>query len=92
MEVFAVIGVDPSQGVLGRIEERYPNDYLVISDDTFLIATSGVPTKDLAHRLGIGEAEGEGEGDVGIVIPVISHWGRHRRTIWDWIEAKRANR
>ena len=89
MQVFAVFDVDDHHAMEKKLQERFPEDHLVVSSPqrhgrgSFFVAANGLTTKDLAERLGL-----LNDDQRGIVVPVTTYWGRHDPTTWEWINVK----
>ena len=87
MQVFAVFSVrDPSR-VKAGIVKHYRDNHYDTGNDVFFIATSGETTRQVATKLGLGDDNADGV-TTGIIIPVMSYWGRHSSELWEWISVK----
>ena len=55
---------------------------------SFYIVKFKGTSKELAHRLGIGEFEGGNQQPhVGLVIPFTKYYGYASASLWEWMEA-----
>ena len=84
MQVFLAIKVQNPRLVEEKIAGRYAGSCYQIDDSTFLIATEGETTRQVATNIGLGDGEPENVTS-GIVMPVTSYWGRYDPDLWDWI-------
>ena len=71
--------------VWNGITQHYPTHHRAVGTTAYLVATKDETTREVATKLGIGDpVEGE-EITSGIVVPVVSFWGRHDKDLWEWI-------
>ena len=89
MQVFAVFAVKSQSRVREGLDEHYGNQYHIVGNGVYLLATKDETTREVATKIGLGdEIEGR-KVTSGIVVPVTSFWGRGDPNIWEWITVKR---
>lgn len=67
----------------GAIAEHFPNNFLMIGDDIWLVAGKST-AQEVSDKLGIST----GDNGSGVVLAVSSYFGRANPNIWDWIKTK----
>ena len=87
-QVFAMFDVNNRARVQKRLEESFPDDFLPVGSQAFLVAASGITTRQLADRLGLSTPNSLQPSQTGIVVPVTTYWGLHNTDVWEWIAAK----
>lgn len=85
MAILAVIAQQPkSPATLGMaIAQNYPNNYLQIDGDAWLIAAKSSP-QELCDKLGITN----GQNGSAVVVTVGAYFGRANPNIWAWIKER----
>jgi hypothetical protein len=81
MPVYAIIATKRPEDLGRKIETDYPDDFISVRDDVWLVDYDGT-TQGLAAKLGIRS----GESGSGLVIPVDTYSGRANADIWDWLK------
>lgn len=89
MQVFAVFAVKNGTRVREGLDEHYRNQYHIVGNDAYLLATKDETTREVATKIGIGDKLEGREVTSGIIVPVTSYWGRGDRTMWEWLAVKR---
>lgn len=89
MQVFAVFAVKSPTRVREGLDEHYGNQYRVVENGVYLLATKDETTREVATKIGLGDEQEDREGTSGIVVPVTSYWGRGDPNMWEWIAVKR---
>ena len=84
MQTFSVISLEANQNLGAKVAEVYPDSFMRINDNTWLVADSGRTTKDVCDRLGATNGE---FGSV-VVFLIESYFGWASKTIWEWLHVK----
>lgn len=87
MQVFAIFDVSNPQKVETGLMEHYPTNFYRAGDTTFFVAALGETTQQVARNLGF---EDDSTPATGVIVPVVTYWGRHDRQLWEWISIKQA--
>lgn len=85
MPIFAVTAIDKPDALRAAIVAKFPNDFIQITPNQWLVALKGVTTKELSDKLGITEGKTSG---LAIVMSVTGHFGLAATSIWEWIKVK----
>ena len=85
MQVFAIFDVSNPQKVEIGLMKHYPTNFYRAGDTTFFVATRGETTKQVAENIGFGD---DPAPVTGVIVPVVTYWGRHNRELWEWISVK----
>ena len=88
MQVFAVFAVRDPARVQQGLDEHYPNQYRVVGNSAYLLATKDETTREVATKLGLGDEMQGRTLTSGLIVPVISYWGRGDRDMWEWIAVR----
>ena len=89
MQVFAVFAVKDRTRVREGLDEHYPNQYRVVGNAAYLVATKDETTREVATKLSLGDEIPGRPVTSGIVVPVVSYWGRGDKDMWEWITVRR---
>ena len=82
--VFFITSLGENNPVLEQaIVKNFPNDYLAISPNEWLVAASGT-AKNISDTLGITDGTSGG----GVVFSTSGYFGRANNQIWEWLLAK----
>lgn len=83
MSVFVVFSPGPNPALEATIQEKFVDDYMVVSEGQWLVAGDGI-AKDISDKLGIST------GAVGnaIVVTVGGYFGYANNVIWEWLALK----
>lgn len=83
MSIFAVIATKGHQTVASAVEATYAGKFYALKNDTWLVASDGETTAQIADKLGIRN----GTKGSGLVIPVKNYSGRAPADLWEWLES-----
>lgn len=85
MTIFVIIAQpNPHSPKLpGAIQTSFPDGFIQLSDDAWLVASSGSASA-LSDKLGISN----GENGAAVVMEMAGYYGRASTNIWSWIKEK----
>ena len=85
MQIFAVFAVKQPDVVKSQVEVHFPNEYMELDANAFLVACRGKTTQEVANLCGLND---ESSGVRGIVTLVETYWGLHIQSVWEWMRNK----
>jgi hypothetical protein len=81
MTVFAIIAPEADARLKDAIQRDFTKNF-EFSPGQFVASGSGLTAAQVAQKLGA-----NGEVDKFVVFTVASHWGYHRKDLWEWMTA-----
>ncbi len=84
MTVFAILNASRPDKIIEALNANFPNDFLEIASNQWLVAGRGVTAKDVSDKLGITE----GTNGSAIIFTTAGYFGRAPNNIWEWLNAK----
>lgn len=83
MTIFAVFRAQKPELLGSAIAREFPDDYLQISDDQWLISADMTP-KEVSDKVGITG----GDNGSAIIFSMRGYYGRAPTDVWEWIKVK----
>ena len=80
MTIFAIIAPGRSDVLKAAVERVFPDKNFEFAPGQFVAVTSGMTSQQVASALGA-------NGEVGqyAAFSINSHWGYHRKDLWEWL-------
>jgi len=87
MSIFAVIAPTDNSKLGPVIETQFANKQIQVWAGQWLISTEGT-TQQISETLGING----GINGSGIVLSIVSYWGRANPGIWEWLKSQQESK
>jgi len=84
MTIFVLIALNQAPSVQAAVQRVYPDDFLKVSEDVWLISAKGT-SKDISDALNITEGLG---GTSGMVFASAGYFGRAAPSYSEWVANK----
>jgi hypothetical protein len=78
--IFAIIAPAPSAALQSAIKRDFPNKNMEFAPGQFVVSASGLTAHQVSEKLGLDGAAGQ-----FVVFSVASHFGYHRKDLWEWL-------
>jgi hypothetical protein len=84
MTVFAIINATDPANLEIALKATFPENFLQVSVNEWLVAATGITAKDVSDKIGITD----GSKGSAIVFTTAGYYGRASNNIWEWLTAK----
>ena len=85
MQIFAIFAVNQPDVIKSQVEVHFPDEYMDLDHNAFLVACRGKTTQEVADLCGLND---ESSGMLGIITPIETYWGLHLQSVWEWMRDK----